>query len=197
MEPTLEIISAIARGAGDILRAGFNKSNQVELKGEIDLVTEVDQKSETYILAEIKNRFPDHKILAEEGGGYSLGVKAWNISGLYRTSSMTYDGTGVALGPIFSTSLSPAVFLSAFYLVGNVDYDSHENDMQDAEILVGKSFRWIHAGGGVRYSQNESSSGNVRSEYGPVVYAHSGVHARTVLEQQFDELRVSVEDRTA
>lgn len=68
MEPTLEIISAIARGAGEILRAGFNQSNHVELKGVIDLVTEVDQKSETYILAEIKKHFPDHKIISEETG---------------------------------------------------------------------------------------------------------------------------------
>jgi myo-inositol-1(or 4)-monophosphatase len=103
MEPTLEIISAIARGAGDILRAGFNKSNQVELKGEIDLVTEVDQKSETYILAEIKNRFPEHKILAEEGGvtegnsGHS-----WYVDPLDGTTNYAH---GL---PIFSVSIAYA-----------------------------------------------------------------------------------------
>jgi myo-inositol-1(or 4)-monophosphatase len=103
MKPTLEDISVIARGAGEILRAGFNKSNQVELKGVIDLVTEVDQKSETYILTEIKNRFPDHKILAEEGGvtrgnsGHS-----WYVDPLDGTTNYAH---GL---PIFSVSIAYA-----------------------------------------------------------------------------------------
>jgi myo-inositol-1(or 4)-monophosphatase len=103
MEPTLEIISAIARGAGEILRAGFNKSNQIELKGEIDLVTEIDQKSETYIITEIKNRFPDHKIVAEEGGvTWGNSGHSWYVDPLDGTTNYAH---GL---PIFSVSIAYA-----------------------------------------------------------------------------------------
>src|SRR3954465_10581722 len=42
-------------------------------KGENDFVTQADKESETAILAEIRKRFPDHRILAEEGGGAGQG----------------------------------------------------------------------------------------------------------------------------
>lgn len=37
-------------------------------KGEIDLVTDVDRESERIIIETIRDRFPDHDILAEESG---------------------------------------------------------------------------------------------------------------------------------
>jgi myo-inositol-1(or 4)-monophosphatase len=68
MQPTLKDITEIARNAGDILRDGFGKQHQVEFKGEIDLVTEIDHQSEEYILAEVNKRFPGHQIFSEESG---------------------------------------------------------------------------------------------------------------------------------
>ncbi|MCP5463818.1 MAG: inositol monophosphatase [Deltaproteobacteria bacterium] len=41
----------------------------IEHKGEINLVTEVDKHSEKLIVEAIQSRFPDHDILAEEGSG--------------------------------------------------------------------------------------------------------------------------------
>jgi myo-inositol-1(or 4)-monophosphatase len=66
--PTLSDLERLARQAGGILRAGYNKKHQIDYKGVIDLVTEVDHQSEEYLLGEIGQRFPGHTILAEESG---------------------------------------------------------------------------------------------------------------------------------
>jgi len=58
----------IAQQAGEILRVGFGQHHQVEFKGEIDLVTEIDHRSEELILGEIGKRFPDHAAFSEESG---------------------------------------------------------------------------------------------------------------------------------
>lgn len=68
MQPTLNHVIEIARKSGGILREGFGKQHQVEFKGEIDLVTEVDHQSEAFILGEINKRFPNHTIFSEESG---------------------------------------------------------------------------------------------------------------------------------
>jgi len=68
MQPTLSYIESLARKAGDILREGYNKEHQVNFKGVIDLVTEIDHQSEKYLLGEVQRDFPDHHIFAEESG---------------------------------------------------------------------------------------------------------------------------------
>ncbi|MGE5190654.1 MAG: inositol monophosphatase family protein [Gemmatimonadota bacterium] len=55
-----------ARGAGDILRRNWGREQSIRFKGEINLVTEVDRESEAFIIARIRERFPDHGILSEE-----------------------------------------------------------------------------------------------------------------------------------
>jgi myo-inositol-1(or 4)-monophosphatase len=68
MEPTLSDLEKLARGAGAILRAGYEREHKVRLKGPIDLVTEVDDESEAFLLTEIRTRFPGSQIMAEESG---------------------------------------------------------------------------------------------------------------------------------
>jgi len=68
-KPSLSDVETLARQAGEILRAGYEREHQVDYKGVIDLVTEVDRQSEAFLLAEIQRRFPGHQILAEESGG--------------------------------------------------------------------------------------------------------------------------------
>jgi len=69
MTVTLPVLERLARQAGEILRAGYAKEHQVDYKGTIDLVTEIDRQSEDFLLGEIQRLFPDHKVLAEESGG--------------------------------------------------------------------------------------------------------------------------------
>jgi fructose-1,6-bisphosphatase/inositol monophosphatase family enzyme len=50
MKPTLNDLERLARGAGAILRDGYNTEHQVSYKGLIDLVTETDHASEAYLI---------------------------------------------------------------------------------------------------------------------------------------------------
>jgi myo-inositol-1(or 4)-monophosphatase len=57
-----------ARAAGAILLTGYGRVHAPEKKGRIDLVTEYDRRSEALLLRLIRERFPEHAILAEESG---------------------------------------------------------------------------------------------------------------------------------
>jgi myo-inositol-1(or 4)-monophosphatase len=115
MPPTLPEIEEMARGAGEILHAGYEQEHQVNYKGVIDLVTEVDHQSETYLIAEIQRRFPGHRILAEETGEIKGGDDdhIWYIDPLDGTVNYAH---GI---PIFCVSIAYAargtVQLAAVY----------------------------------------------------------------------------------
>ena len=62
-------IAAAQRGA-EVLRRYFRDASlEVSRKGQNDFVTRADRESEAAVLAEVRRRFPGHRILAEEGGG--------------------------------------------------------------------------------------------------------------------------------
>ena len=58
--------------AGDLQMAHFGGDFQIDKKGTIDLVTEVDLAVERMFRALVAARFPDHQILAEELGGAAV-----------------------------------------------------------------------------------------------------------------------------
>ncbi len=60
-------IGAAFKGA-EIIRKFYGNLAKVDKKGAIDLVTEADIGSEKVIIEAIRERFPDHGILAEESG---------------------------------------------------------------------------------------------------------------------------------
>ena len=68
MEPNISDLERLARQAGEILRLGYEKEHQVDYKGAIDLVTEIDHQSEELVLGEIQRLFPGHQIVSEEIG---------------------------------------------------------------------------------------------------------------------------------
>ena len=63
----------IARGAGQILLERFRQPQEVQFKGKHnrDPVTAADGSSDTYLKKAIKDKFPNHNILSEEGGALS------------------------------------------------------------------------------------------------------------------------------
>ena len=75
-----------AEAAGEILRSGFGREQAVRYKGEVDLVTEVDERAEEKIGGILREAFPDYGILAEEGGATAGG-------GEYRWIVDPIDGT--------------------------------------------------------------------------------------------------------
>lgn len=68
MQPTLEDLISLASQAGEILTSGFGKIHTIRHKGRIDLVTEMDHRSEDMLIREIQARFPGHSLVTEESG---------------------------------------------------------------------------------------------------------------------------------
>jgi myo-inositol-1(or 4)-monophosphatase len=64
----LEAALSAAREAGEVLREGFGGQHSVRYKGEVDIVTEMDEKAERVIREILLESFPTYGLLAEEGG---------------------------------------------------------------------------------------------------------------------------------
>jgi inositol-phosphate phosphatase/L-galactose 1-phosphate phosphatase len=47
--------------------------------GDADLVTETDKKCEELILGRIREAFPDHKFIGEEGSAAQVGLDSWAV----------------------------------------------------------------------------------------------------------------------
>jgi myo-inositol-1(or 4)-monophosphatase len=136
--PTLTYIERLARQAGQILRAGYQQEHQVDYKGVIDLVTEIDRQSEDYLLGEIRKDFPDHHILAEESGGTRGGEDQWYIDPLDGTVNYAHNipifSISIAYASNGTTSTSPSgtISLSAGLSLAAV-YDPMRDEMFTAE----------------------------------------------------------------
>ncbi|HEY5903955.1 MAG TPA: inositol monophosphatase family protein [Anaerolineales bacterium] len=125
MQPTLADLESLARGAGEILRGGYPREHQINYKGVIDLVTEVDHQSEAYLLEQIRGRFPDSHILTEESGEIRGGQGGmWYVDPLDGTVNYAHQI------PIFSVSLAYAAGKSVKL---GVVYDPMRDEMFAAE----------------------------------------------------------------
>lgn len=66
----LEFVIDLVRAAGDVICENYGQVHRVNHKSsDIDLVTEVDLAVEQLLVSAIRERFPDHAILSEEGDG--------------------------------------------------------------------------------------------------------------------------------
>ena len=83
-------LKAVKEGAA-ILMEYLGKVKSINYKGDINIVTEADQKSEQKIISIIKDTYPDHRILAEETGdsGHSSPFK-WIIDPLDGTTNYAH-----------------------------------------------------------------------------------------------------------
>lgn len=92
-KPTRSQLLAVAvrgaRGAGRVLSSRFTRNPRIEFKGELNLVTEADRRAEAEAIRVIRRSFPDHGILAEEGGERSRSAGSAN----YRWVIDPLDGT--------------------------------------------------------------------------------------------------------
>jgi myo-inositol-1(or 4)-monophosphatase len=65
---------AAARAGAAVLERSFRQGDlEVRVKGENDFVTRADRDSEAAVIAAVRRRHPQHRILAEEGGGAGAG----------------------------------------------------------------------------------------------------------------------------
>lgn len=66
-EGALRLAIDVAREAGALLRDRLDAPRDVQRKGTIDLVTDADRASEKLITARIRDAFPQHRLVGEEG----------------------------------------------------------------------------------------------------------------------------------
>lgn len=98
----LEIAVIAAREAGGIIAAAMDRPKNISYKGEVDLVTETDKKSEAAILARLESEFPAHAVIAEEGGASGADAAAefrWYVDPLDGTTNFAHGY------PVFAVSL--------------------------------------------------------------------------------------------
>ncbi len=62
----LAVAKDAALRAGAVLKEGMGQRREIAFKGAIDLVTEMDRRSERLIVGLLLEAFPDHAVLAEE-----------------------------------------------------------------------------------------------------------------------------------
>ena len=81
-----------ARTAGSILLKYLGQPLEVEFKGDADLVTKVDRLSEEAIVSIIRDNYPDHQILAEEGTNQESASRfRWIIDPLDGTTNYAHS----------------------------------------------------------------------------------------------------------
>lgn len=101
-ERFLDVATAAAREAGEIIAEAMDRPKDISYKGEVDIVTETDRKSEAVILARLRKEFPEHAIIAEEGG--ASGARAateyeWHVDPLDGTTNFAHGY------PVFAVSI--------------------------------------------------------------------------------------------
>jgi myo-inositol-1(or 4)-monophosphatase len=90
----------IARDAGDLLKKFYESGVVTEYKGDVDLVTEADRASERLIVARLRQAFPRHGILGEEGTReHQAAEYRWYVDPLDGTTNFAHGF------PVFCVSL--------------------------------------------------------------------------------------------
>lgn len=97
----LEVAVDAALEAGELLISEFDRPQMLSYKGEVDIVTEADRKSEALIVGRLRNHFPSHAILGEEGGATGAGGAKyqWLVDPLDGTTNFAHGF------PVFAVSI--------------------------------------------------------------------------------------------
>jgi myo-inositol-1(or 4)-monophosphatase len=87
----LEVAVEIAQEAGKILREEMEQAPAIDYKGDFDLVTQADRRSEQLIVRRLKEHFPQHTVAAEEGTGTNTGSEyTWHVDPLDGTTNFAH-----------------------------------------------------------------------------------------------------------
>ena len=162
MEPNLDDICILARQAGQILSEGIGKIHQVTQKGVQDPVTEIDKKSENFILERLGSMFPGHTILSEETGLHGGdGEHVWYIDPLDGTMNYAHGvpyfcvsigyakNHSLTMGVIYDPMRDECFYAeegSGAYCNGQKIQTSEETDISLALMATGFSMKLIEMG---------------------------------------------------
>jgi myo-inositol-1(or 4)-monophosphatase len=135
----IDKIIDIAQQAGNFLKENQGKISEIIEKGSFtNLVTDIDRKSEAMIVEFIHKNFPNHEILAEEGGATkSSSEYRWIVDPLDGTTNFTHGF------PVYCVSIGVEY---RGKVVAGVVYDPNFNELFIAEkgsgsFLNGKRIR--------------------------------------------------------
>jgi len=149
----LETAIDIAREAGAMLATYFERRVGFELKGDFDLVTVADRASERLVVERLRQHFPSHSIVAEEGGGHqgSSGY-CWYVDPLDGTTNFAHGY------PIYNVTMG--LEQDGEMLVGVV-FDPTRQEMFSAERGAGAYLnnRRIHVSAAQRLEDSLVSTG--------------------------------------
>jgi myo-inositol-1(or 4)-monophosphatase len=119
----------MAREAGSLLMEYFHQHVKIEYKGDVDLVTVADRKSEALILEKIRGHFPKHDVMGEEGTRIETGSEyKWYVDPLDGTTNFAHGY------PVFCVSLGVE---KNGKRVAGVIYDPTRDEMFAAELGAG------------------------------------------------------------
>lgn len=129
MKRFVEIAAEIARESGARISEFARRRVGFELKGTYDLVTEADRSSERLIVERLRQHFPTHAILAEEGGGHDgTSEYRWYVDPLDGTTNFAHGF------PFYNVTLA---LERAGELIAGVIYDPTRDEMFQAELGSG------------------------------------------------------------
>lgn len=156
MSQYVDWATEVAREAGVILLRFYDSGMRFEYKSsgsDVDLVTEADRTSEKHIVERLRARFPEHDIVAEEGGGRETGSEyRWYIDPLDGTTNFAHRF------PVFAVSMG---LEKAGEMIAGVVYDPTRNEMFCAERGAGASLnnRKIQVSKTARLQESLSATG--------------------------------------
>src|SRR5260370_1511227 len=110
----------IAREAGAILREEFDRPPEISYKGDVDLVTQADKRSEAAMVKRLTQYFPEHAIADEEGTGHESASHSefrWHIDPLDGTTNFahSYPCFCVSIAVAQRDTVIAAVVFNPFY----------------------------------------------------------------------------------
>jgi myo-inositol-1(or 4)-monophosphatase len=119
----LDFLIPVVREIGTLLLQRLGNAQSVEFKGRANLVTEMDRRSEEYLIRAIRERYPDHAILSEEAGVLpgGPGQPEWILDPLDGTTNyvhgLPYFCVALALrdGPQLQAGLVYAPYVDELY----------------------------------------------------------------------------------
>jgi myo-inositol-1(or 4)-monophosphatase len=125
MESFLDVAVEIAHEAGALLNSLFEGPLEIRYKGPMDVVTEADRRSEALITERLSKTFPEHAIVAEEGGGHQNRSEfCWYVDPLDGTTNFAHRF------PVFCVSLGLA---RRHEVIAGVIYDPIHKELYAAE----------------------------------------------------------------
>lgn len=159
---------------GKILVEGLSEKIKIDFKGEKNLVTQIDKRSEEAIINFIRNKYPGHQILAEEGGegNESPSPYKWIIDPLDGTTNYAhgYPCFCVSIGIEFNGEIILGVVFDPMrdelfyaekgkgsFLNNNQIHVSKTDNLYDSLLVTGFNYDIVEGpGNNFNYFQNFS-----------------------------------------